>query len=187
MPPTLNMLLTWSTMFRSSGTFGNYLGYVKTACMLEEAPTEVDFVLPHIVTFAFTRACGIQVFDDPALQKAKKGVDKRSGFKKREPRWVRRWMIERFLDQCCLQQKSSVGGDVMRMGMLFLMSYIFLLRVPSEALPAQAHQGGHSVLSIENGRLILVLQRRFGAPRAFGFCFHAFCHVPGKTSLLGVD
>ena len=48
LPPTLNMLLTWSTMFRSSGTFGNYLGYVKTACMLEDAPTEVSFVLPHI-------------------------------------------------------------------------------------------------------------------------------------------
>ena len=46
-PPTLNMLLTWSAMFRSSGTFGNYLGYVKTACMLEHAPTEVSFVLPH--------------------------------------------------------------------------------------------------------------------------------------------
>ena len=85
------------------------------------------------------------------------------GFTKREPRWVRRWMVERFLEICCLQQKAIFAGDAIAMAMLFLFSYIFLLRVPSEALPAQAHQGGHSVLCIENGRLILTLQRRRGA------------------------
>ena len=41
LPPTLDMLLAWSTMFRSAGTFHNYLGYVKTGCMLEGASTEV--------------------------------------------------------------------------------------------------------------------------------------------------
>ena len=59
--------------------------------------------------------------------------------------------------------KANFGGDAIAMAMLFLFSYIFLLRVPSEALPPQAHRGGHSVLCIENGRLILTLQRRRGA------------------------
>ena len=64
-------------------------------------------------------------------------------------------MVERFLEICCLQQNAIFAGDAIAMAMLFLFSYIFLLRVPSEALPAQAHQGGHSVLCIENGRLII--------------------------------
>ena len=104
-----------------------------------------------------------QVFDDPAVQRAKRSVDKCPGFVKREPRWVCRWMVERFLEICCLQQNAVFAGDAIAMAMLFLFSYIFLLRVPSEALPAQAHRGGHSVLCIEDGRLILTLQRRRNA------------------------
>jgi hypothetical protein len=39
-PPDLDVLLAWSTLFRSHLTFSNYLGYVKTACMLVKAPVE---------------------------------------------------------------------------------------------------------------------------------------------------
>ena len=158
-PPQRDIILAWSAMFRSGGTFRNYLGYVKTGCMVMNESTVVSGTLPFYI--CESRACvGPKVFDDPAVQKAKRSVDKCPGFAKREPRWVRRWMVERFLEICCLQQKAFFAGDAIAMGMLFLFSYIFLLRVPSEALPAQAHQGGHSVLSLENGRLILVLQRR---------------------------
>ena len=40
-PPALESLMAWTTLFRSPGTLGNYLGYVKTACLLVCAPTEV--------------------------------------------------------------------------------------------------------------------------------------------------
>ena len=70
------------------------------------------------------------------------------------------------------------------MGMLVLLTYIFLLRVPSEALPAHAHLGGHSVLSIENGRLVLALQRRLGSTCVL-FCFVVFCYVPRKIERFG--
>ena len=44
-PPELNVLLAWSTMFRSEGTWGNYLGHVKTACVLVKASTQVSVVV----------------------------------------------------------------------------------------------------------------------------------------------
>ena len=40
-PPTIGALLAWSTLFRDGGTFRNYLGYVKTGCMLTNACTKV--------------------------------------------------------------------------------------------------------------------------------------------------
>jgi len=43
-PPVLETLLAWSTLFRSPGTLSNYLGYVKTSCLLVCAPTEVKLL-----------------------------------------------------------------------------------------------------------------------------------------------
>jgi hypothetical protein len=40
-PPQLQLLVAWSRLFRVRGVFSNYLGYVKTGCMLVKAPTEV--------------------------------------------------------------------------------------------------------------------------------------------------
>ena len=34
LPPKLFVLQAWSTTFRSEGTFSNYLGHVKTACLI---------------------------------------------------------------------------------------------------------------------------------------------------------
>ena len=44
-PPQLDTLLAWSTTFRSAGTLSNYLGYVKTGCLIVGASTEVGFCL----------------------------------------------------------------------------------------------------------------------------------------------
>eukprot|EP00973_Karenia_brevis_P002444 329901-Karenia_brevis.AAC.1 len=38
-PPSLRALLAWSTMFRCAATFQNYVGYVRTACLLAGVPT----------------------------------------------------------------------------------------------------------------------------------------------------
>ena len=40
-PPQLGLLIAWSRLFRVRGVFSNYLGYVRTGCMLVKAPTEV--------------------------------------------------------------------------------------------------------------------------------------------------
>ena len=43
-PPTLDLLLSWTTMFRSGRTLRNYLGYVQTGCLLAGASTQVECV-----------------------------------------------------------------------------------------------------------------------------------------------
>ena len=40
-PLTIDALLAWSRCFRNSGTWRNYLGYVKTACLVVDASVEV--------------------------------------------------------------------------------------------------------------------------------------------------
>ena len=40
-PPKLEHLLAWSTLFRCEGTWSNYLGYVRTACVVVKASTKV--------------------------------------------------------------------------------------------------------------------------------------------------
>ena len=75
-------------------------------------------------------------------------------------------MVERILSLSDKEQERHNTGGAAVLGSLFLFSYVFLLRMPSEALPAQAHQGEHSVLSMENGRLVLTLKRRYFVCRA---------------------
>ena len=56
LPPSLSLLLAWSTLFRSQGTLSNYLGYVKTACVLSEESVEVKRAcMTWIVALCFSR------------------------------------------------------------------------------------------------------------------------------------
>ena len=71
-PPRLDLLMAWSTLFRSPGTWANYIGYVKTACLVAEVSAKV--------------------FEEPALQRAKASVEKRCNFVKRP---------KMFLQRCC--------------------------------------------------------------------------------------
>lgn len=41
-PPTVEILLTWSTTFRCCGTWQNYCSYVKTGCLIVDAPVHVS-------------------------------------------------------------------------------------------------------------------------------------------------
>lgn len=41
LPPKLDILLAWSTLFRCTGTWKNYTGYVKTCCILVGADIKV--------------------------------------------------------------------------------------------------------------------------------------------------
>ena len=61
-PPQLDTLLAWSTTFRSAGTLSNYLGYVKTGCLLVGASTEVGFIclLSHRLYMPLYSRCSNQ-------------------------------------------------------------------------------------------------------------------------------
>ena len=47
LPPRLDILLAWSTLFRCVGTWKNYLGHVKTCCLLADVSTKVALFCPR--------------------------------------------------------------------------------------------------------------------------------------------
>ena len=52
-------------------------------------------------------------------------------------------------------------GELHAFAMLFVLSYAFLSRVPSEALPMRHGHGGSCIVTVEEGKVILILARRY--------------------------
>lgn len=104
-PPQLEWLLAWSTLFRSQGTLGNYLGYVKTGCLILKQ--------------------SVKVFDHAALGRAKVATAKRSNFASRPKKWIRRTIVVKMMEWALAQADEQYAIYAA----LFLISYIFLLRV----------------------------------------------------------
>ena len=76
-PPKVEWLQAWAMMFRCAGTFSNYLGYAKVGCILVKEETDV--------------------FDHPAVKRAKDSVSKSGRFAAREKLWIRGHRIEALL------------------------------------------------------------------------------------------
>ena len=109
LPPTLAALLSWSQMFRCADTFSNYLSHVKLACELIDVSTSV--------------------FSERSLWRAKTAILKRGDFRPRKKMFIRLELVKRIvkIGESCPSEKAFA--------MLYLISYVFLLRLPSEALP----------------------------------------------------
>ena len=140
-PPRLEWLQAWAMLFRNGETYSNYVGYVKTACLIVNADTSV--------------------FDHPAIRRAKRAVTKEGGFHARSKLWLRRKRVEE------MQLLAVASPEYDAYAKLFLMTYAFLLRLPSEALPMVVAGGAEqaqakSVVSIDwdKGELVLELKRR---------------------------
>lgn len=133
-PPTEEGLLAWSNLFRDSRTFSNYLGYLRTGCLVVRKPTEV-------------LRC-------ESIKRAKLAIDKRKQFKPREKQFVRRPLLVK------LMQKALAVSDE-SMSMLFLAAYVFMLRVPSEGVKMRkggkglSHEDNQSVITLENDQVSL--------------------------------
>ena len=156
-PPAADDLLVWSTMFRSAGTWSNYLSYIRTACLIVKAD--------------------VAVFSDPAVLRAKSSIAKTGNFIQRPRMWLRRSVVTLRVVQYGVLRMFAVrhivekikvwcdgwGGmfEWSRMGLLFLLTYAFLLRLPSEALPMTTGSNG---LHMEGDSLVLVLPRRKNMP-----------------------
>ena len=137
LPPRLDMLLTWSTLFRSVGTFSNYMGHVKTSCLLIGVSTDV--------------------FKEPAVKRSKDAIRKRNIAAQREKMWIQMALLGRVMSWCD-QQGTSLAKTL---ALLFLTAYVFLLRLPSEALPiAVGNVGGPACLFLEGSELVLRLAKR---------------------------
>ena len=100
------------------------------------------------------------MFDDPALARAKSSIVKAMNFKPRERMWIQRELVEKIVEWC------EEREEYRRFGYLYLFAYIFLLRLPSEALPAaKGRNSGTSRLFQEGDSLVLELDRRKNRPR----------------------
>eukprot|EP00973_Karenia_brevis_P089693 12399003-Karenia_brevis.AAC.1 len=118
-PPNLATLTAWSTLFQSTGTFTNYLGHVKVACMVTGAD--------------------VSVFKHPVLARAKKAIDKSAILKPREKMWIQRPLVQQLL------QHGAENPQRLHYARLFLFAYAFLLRVPSEAIGTTAGVGSKAL------------------------------------------
>jgi hypothetical protein len=144
-PPTVDDLLAWSMMFRHPTTFSNYLGYLKLGCMLVRKPTSV--------------------FDDPAVKRAKRGVAKRMNFKPRPPMFLQHNILSDMFERVYTADRIELE----QVAMLFLVTYVFLLRLPSEALPivrgcVGVANNSQSSLYLSGDMLYLKLAKRKNKP-----------------------
>ena len=156
LPPSISLLLAWTTLFRSPRTLSNYLGYVKTACLLCEKPVTVR-LCSQCKEFA-TRTLHLQVFDCPALKRAKDSVSKSGAFTSRPKMWLRRKRVHEMVAWC----QEHPGHPMLDTYVaLYLTAYAFLLRLPSEALPITVgHDSGPCAIFREGEKLVLQLKRR---------------------------
>ena len=168
-PPSVDTLLAWSTLFRSSGTLANYLSHVRTACLLVGAP--------------------VDVFEHPGLKRAKASVDKAGNFAKRPKMWLQHDTVLKLV-----QLGASQHEETMRCAMLFLFAYTFLLRLPSEALPVvvgsrvEGTVVAQAVVSVEGDELVLTLKRRKNKQRGSRItrkCWCAKCEETCPVHVLG--
>jgi hypothetical protein len=138
LPPTLEGLLAWSRLFRNKGTFCNYVSYVKLGC--EVLGLSVD------------------VFAHPSLARAKEAIKKRRLVMPRQQTWIGHDVLVRLLNL------AADRPELNELAMIFLASYAFLLRVPSECLPMAAHEAPCNsevpVFCIRGGEAVLRLPFR---------------------------
>ena len=120
-PPKLEWLQAWASLFRNSRTFSNYLGYVRVGCLVVKADTEI--------------------FEHPAVVRAKHSIEKAGLFAAREKLWIRSQRVEAFL---IWAQKHPA---YLNFAYVFLSGCIFMQRIPSEALPMVVAAGETQITS----------------------------------------
>lgn len=112
LPPTVESLTKWSCFFRCHRTFGNYCTAVKLACEL--------------------MSCSVEAFSHPSVKRAKVAIEKRCLFAPKVPTWIGLGRLQQLLTVVMLK------NELREMMLLFIASYAFLLRLPSEGLPMAA-------------------------------------------------
>jgi hypothetical protein len=58
LPPRLEALLAWSRLFRCGRTWRNYMGYVRTACLVAKMPVGVSVPTARVVIRQARCLCG---------------------------------------------------------------------------------------------------------------------------------
>ena len=114
LPPTTNGLVGWATAFRSRGTFDNYCGAVKSACLMWQLDTSA--------------------FREEILWRAKVAIAKRSTKNPGSPGITKEVLVK--LVHVTLDENDAATA------MLYVLAYWMLLRVPSEGLTVCLGEAG---------------------------------------------
>ena len=163
MPPSVDALVSWSALFKSHRTYSNYVSKLRTACELLRVPTESTH--------------------HPSVKGAAKAIQKRE-----PPPRVRKALGQKLVGK--LTELALLEGD-RRSCALYLLSYSFLLRVQSEAMPMlmgapelagrELEPGRHSRLCCAGDRLELVLARRKNRPHGSRLVRHCSCPAASRV------
>ena len=118
---TVDALLSWSRWFGHSRTWQNYLGYVRTACLVADALVEVS-ARATFRGWCVLTSVGVccQVFRHDALKRATAAIRKDSQIEHRPKHFIRRWLLD-FPWKCelCvtrleLQGPGGIYGDALQ-------------------------------------------------------------------------
>ena len=115
LPPVAMTLVAWSELFRCCDTYRNYLGYVRFGCTMLGVSTEA--------------------FDCRDIKRAQAAIKKRHNFVPRRKYFIQRDVVGKLL------ALTPKGKLLQEYAMLYLLTYVFLLRLPSEALPCTRGSG----------------------------------------------
>ena len=107
LPPPSFGIAAWSRIFRCARTFKGYVGKLKIACMIAQVPLDV-------FRKDLTDRCALM-------------IEKSQG-PPRERMFIRRHLLVRLVNLAKQERDESSA-------LLYVLSYAFMLRVPSEALP----------------------------------------------------
>ena len=140
LPPTLQELVAFSSVFWNSKTFGNYLSALRLACQIANMPTNAMF--------------------GTELRRASANIEKQA-----EPASPKQFLLCQTISKL---SKSARGDGRAMEASLYLLAYCFLLRVRSEALPivlgSEATLGQRlsvpALLVITDHKVVLRLARR---------------------------
>ena len=162
----------WSVLFRCVGTFQTYLGHLRLGCKLARVSTNA--------------------LDDKAISRAASAIAKRGNFVPRPKQFVKADLLRRILAATEKSDCPWTKGNAM----LFLATYVFSLRVPSECLPMTKLNGppqagvtlGQCTVWLEGDRIYLRLKRRKNKPNGSELwlsCWCSSCKVTCPIHVLG--
>lgn len=113
------------------------------------------------------------------MKRASKAITARALFQPRCKMWITLPLIEKMFEW----GKQNKGFN--RLLMLFSLSYVFMLRLPSEALPMVVGPlptfEAQSILVAESDKLTLHLKRRKNRPLGGKLCRECWCSTSAST------
>lgn len=121
LPPSVGGLTAWSRLFRNSAAFTNYVNYLRIGC------NGLGLDSSSMKGGLLTRA--------KATLKKQQGPPRTKSF-------IQAPLVESLV-------KQAMRNGAVASGMLYIAGYAFLLRVPSELLPATIGDAGEPLVALE--------------------------------------